>query len=186
MTDRLERHQLKLNRRADRDPLRVRLVSARDVLFPPQCPACGAPATARTEVEKHCRYTSHSHDGAASEHAVARLAVSLCSSCARRHTEELRAAGRRSNRETSVSRAIEYEVNPETESLFASAGPAWHGFRFRTPEYAAAFRELNARLLWSPKRHLRDNKTERRFQILQLIILILFAAALASWAYLGR
>jgi hypothetical protein len=186
MTDRLERHQRKLNRRADRDPRRVRLVSAEDVLFPQQCPACGAPADARVEVEKHCRYTSHSHDGPSNEHTVARLAVFLCSPCAERHAQESRAAGRRSELETSVTRTIEYEVNPETESLFASAGPAWHGFRFRTPEYAAMFRQLNARLSWTPERHARDSAAESRSQVWQLIILILLAAALAAWAYLSR
>jgi hypothetical protein len=182
MVGRLERHQRKLNKRAQKDPLTVRLTSARDVLFPPQCPACDAPGTRPVKLEKHCRFTVPTRDGPAEEHQTARLNVFFCSACAERHAFELQ----RSLTETSVSHAIEYQVNPRTDSVLGSSGPAWHGFRFRSAEYAAKFRELNSALLWTPTKYARESAKSRRFHYLQLTILIAFAAALALWSYLTK
>jgi hypothetical protein len=88
--------------------------------------------------------------------------------------------------ETSVSRAIEYRVNPYTDALAGTAEPAWHGFCFRSADYAAAFRELNATLAWTPGRFARTSAAAHRSNMLQLIILIAVAAALALWAFLTR
>ena len=182
----LLRRQRRLNRKADRDPLSVRLVSVRDVVFPPECPACGAPATTTTRLEKHYRFTLHTDDGESVEHQVARLNVSFCATCAERHESEMRQRGRRSDRDTSVSRTIEYVVNPDTESGLPTNEPAWHSFRFQNGEYAQRFRELNARRLWTVHRYAADSAEARRSNAVQLIIMILFVAALALWAYLGR
>jgi hypothetical protein len=48
------------------------------------------------------------------------------------------------------------------------------------------FRELNAPRLWTVKRHAADSAEARRSNAVQLIIMILFVAALALWGYLGR
>lgn len=181
----LLRRQRRLNRKADPDPLSVRLVSVRDVVFPPECPACGAPATTTTRLEKHYRFTLHTDDGESEEHQIARLTVPFCATCAERHESELRQRGR-SDRATSVSRAIEYVVNPDTESGLPTKVPAWHRFRFRNGEYAQRFRELNAPRLWTVDRYAADSAEARGSNAVQLIIMILFAAALALWAYLGR
>lgn len=186
MVERLQRHQRKLNTRAERDPLTVRLMSARDVLFPPQCPACDALGTSRVNLEKHCRFTVHTGDGPVEEHQTARLNVFFCTACADLHGSALQRAGCASGTETSVSRAIEYLVNPHTDSMLGSADPAWHGFRFRSAAYAAKFRELNAGLIWTPTKYPRESAKRRHFYYLQLIILISFAAALALWAYLTK
>jgi hypothetical protein len=142
LVERLERHQRKLHTRAERDPLGVRLVSAQDVLFPPQCPVCGAPGTRRVAIEKHCRFTVHTGDGPTEEHHVAQLDVILCSACAERHGSER--IDRARGTETSISRTIEYSVNPRTDCALGSREPAWHAFRFPSVEYATKFRELNA------------------------------------------
>jgi hypothetical protein len=185
MVERLERHQRKLNTRAEKDPLTVRLMSARDVLFPPQCPACDAPGTTRVNLEKHCRFTVHTGHGPAEEHQTARLDVFFCSACAERHGWEMKRVGT-SGTETSVSRAIEYLLNPRTDSTLGSPDPAWHGFRFPSAEYAAKFRELNAGLIWTPTKYARESAKRRRSYYLQLIILAAFAAALALWSYMTR
>ena len=79
----------------------------------------------------------------------AQLDVFFCSACAERHGWEMKRVGRTSGTETSVSRAIEYLLNPRTDSTLGSPDPAWHGFRFPSAEYAAKFRELNAGLIWT-------------------------------------
>jgi hypothetical protein len=186
VVERLERHQGKLNTRAEKDPLTVRLLSTRHLLFPPQCPACGAPGTRRVEIEKHCRFTIHTGDGPAEAHQVARLDVILCSACAERHGSEMKRVDRAQGTETSVSRTIEYLVNPRTDFALGSPEPAWHAFRFPSAEYATKFRELNAGLIWTPAKYAREGADLRRSSNLQLLILVAFAAALALWSYLTR
>ena len=186
MVERLKRHQRKLNTRAEKDPLTVRLVSARDVLFPPQCPVCGASGTTRVAIEKRCRFTVHSGDGPAEAHQVARLELMLCSACAERHRSEMKRVDRSQGTETSVSRTIEYFVNPRTDFALGSPEPAWHSFRFPSAEYAAKFRELNGGLIWTPAKYAREGAELRRSSYLQLLILVAFAAALALWSYLTR
>ena len=186
MVDRLERHQRKLNTRAEKDPRTVRLGSARDVLFPRQCPACGETGTRRVEIEKHCRFTVHTGDGPAEAHQVARLDVILCSACAERHGSEMKRVDRTQGTETSVSRTIEYSVNPRTDLALGSSEPAWHAFRFPSAEYATRFRELNAGLTWTPAKYAREGAELRRSSYLQLLILVAFAAALVLWSYLTQ
>ena len=186
MVERLQRHQSKLNRRSEKDSRTIRLTSARAVRFPPLCPGCDAPATRRVDLEKHVRFTVYTHDGPAEEHQTARLSVLFCSNCAERHASEIERAGPASATETSISGAIEYRANPRTDLLLGSSEPAWHGFRFRSSDYAAKFRELNSAHLWSPTQHARTSANRNHLDILQLIILIAVAIALALWSYLGR
>jgi hypothetical protein len=184
MVERLQRHQSKLNRRAEKDPLTIRLMSSRDVQFPPQCPACNAPAARRVDLEKHARFTVHTHDGSVERQQTVRLSVWFCSDCVERHASQIERSDHATG--TSVSRAIEYRVNPRTDSLFGSSELAWHAFRFQSADYAAKFRELNKALLWSPTLETRITAKQRGSDTLQLIVLIAVAAALALWSYLTR
>ena len=117
MVERLERRQRKAQYACGKGSAHRPVDVGRDVLFPPQCPACGAPGTRRVNLEKHCRFTVHTGDGPVEEHQTARLAVFFCSACAERHGSEMKRDACASTTETSVSRAVEYLVNPRTDLL---------------------------------------------------------------------
>jgi hypothetical protein len=87
-----------------------------------------------------------------------------------------------STTETSVSRAVEYLVNPRTD-LLGSRDPAWHACRFPSSEYAAKFRELNPGLIWTPTKYARESAKRRRSYYVQLIILAAFAIGFGIVGY---
>jgi hypothetical protein len=85
--------------------------------------------------------------------------------------------------ETSVSRAIEYDLNRESLS---SNVPAWHRFRFRCTEYADRFRDLNAGQLWNAKAYAAAKAQRSRSNMIQLLVLLAALGVLALWAYVNR